>query len=142
MIQDDDEKVNNQNVNPDILKISEDIAQYIPELFVDQIIPKNKIKDNLRGLKITFRTLYYDNLFVYVLILEDIDLDAIENEEEKKQRLLQSILTKILYKLYGKESLVFDSMTNTKVDILARRIALHSFDRIKSISTISIHDIV
>ena len=67
MIQDDDDKVNSQNIDPDILKISESIAQYIPGLFTDQIILNNKLRDEIRGFKVTFRTLYYDNLFVFIL---------------------------------------------------------------------------
>lgn len=138
MIQDSDEKVSNQNIDPDILKISEDIAQYIPELFANQFIPKNKFRDKFKGFKITFRTLYHDNLFVFVLIPEDIDLDTIEDEEEKKQRLLQIILTKILYKLFSREGIegrVFGSNI-TDSERLVYRVALHSFDRIKSIITI------
>ena len=142
MIQDGDEKVDNQNINPDILKISENIAQYIPGLLVDQIMLKNKLRDEFRGFKINFRTLYYDNLFVLVLIPEDIDLDAIEDEEEKKQKLLQIILTKILYKLFNIEGQAVNSMTNIDFDKLTYKVALHNFDRIKSISTISKSDIL
>lgn len=113
-------------------------------MFTDQIILNNKLRDEIRGFKVTFRTLYYDNLFVLILFPEDIDLDSIEDEEDKKQELLQIILTKILYKLFNREnreSRVFGSNI-TESEGLAYRVALHSFDRIKSITTISKHDIV
>lgn len=144
MIQDDDNTVNSQNIDPDILKIPENIAQYIPGLLADQIMLKNKLRDKFQGFRITFRTLYYDNLFVFVLIPKDINLDAIEDEEEKEQKLLQIILTKILCKLFSKERIEGQIFDPSAIDTneLAYMVALHSFDRIKSITTISKLDIL
>lgn len=143
MIQDDDDKVNSQNIDPDILKISENIAQYIPGLLIDQIMLKNKLREEFRGFKVTFRTLYYDDLFVFIRIPEDIDLDAIEDEEKKKQQLLQIILTKILHKIFvfsiGRR---FFGSKITDSDRLNYRVNLHSFDTIKSITTLSKYDLV